>query len=173
MPEITRTITDEIDLDDSLTMEVSNYQPMYGSVALADRYFSEQLYGQPWEVQTLTNKQKALMTATRAIDNLRFAGRKTEESQVLEFPRNDDTTVPTEVQRATFEEALALLNGVQSNTEYDGLFVSSRGFGKVRTDYDFRSAPEHVVAGIASRAAWLLLQPFLAPARSINLRRRS
>lgn len=166
-------LNESLELDESLTMEVTNFQPMFGAVEGADRYFSEQLYGQLWETQSLDNKQKALMTATRNINNLRFAGRKNDDGQPLEFPRNGDTVVPEAIQRATYEEALALLKGIDPETEYGNLSVSSRVFGKVRTDYAARHAPEHVVAGIASRNAWILLQPFLDPARGVRLRRRS
>src|SRR4051812_15570588 len=91
MPEFTENPSDALGISESLTMQVSNYKPMFGSVEGADRYFSEQIYGQLWEVQSLTKKQQALMTATRNLNSLRFAGRKTDEGQPLEFPRNGGT----------------------------------------------------------------------------------
>lgn len=176
MPSIfTETLApDVLDLEDGFVVEATNYMPMYGSVIGANRYFSEQLYGQPWEIQTLTVMQKALMTATRNIDSLRFAGRKTVPGQPLEYPRNGDTLVPQAIQYATYEEALALLNGIETDTEAANLFVTSRVFGlRVRTDYDVAHSPEHVVAGIASFRAWKLLQPYLNPSRDLNIRRVS
>lgn len=174
MPEFDESMTDTLDFEDVFVVETTNFMPMYGSVIGANRYFSEQLYGQPWEVQTLDMQQKALMTATRNIDQLRFAGRKTDEGQPLEYPRNGDTSVPQAVQYATYEEALALLKGIETDTEAANLFVTSRVFGlRVRTDYDVAHSAEHVVAGIASFRAWKLLQPYLNPARGVKIHRVS
>lgn len=173
MPDST-LVPDVVTLDDDFVVECTNYMPMYGSVEGANRYFSEQLYGQLWSIQTLETMQKALMTATRAIDTLRFAGRKTHSGQPLEYPRNGDTEVPEALRRATYEEALALLKGIDPVTEAGSLFVVSRDFGrKVRTDYDVAHSAEHLVAGIASFRAWNLLKPFLNPAREVTLRRVS
>jgi hypothetical protein len=167
-------ILDEaLEPDDSLTMEVMGIIPMYGTIEGADRYFSEQLYGEFWETQTAEKKQKALITATRAIDLLNFAGSKTDDSQVLEFPRNGDTEVAEAIQRASYEEALARLRGIDPVTEAGNLHVSARVFGKLRTDYDNRSAPQHITHGIASYAAWKLVLPYLAQARGVKLRRGS
>lgn len=173
MPEFNEGMSDSLDLQESLIMEVSNYMPMYGSVAGADRYFSEQIYGELWTVSTLSNKQKALMTATRAIDNLRFYGEKTSTTQPLEFPRQGASEPPDNIQRACYEEALARLSGIDSDTEYDNLRVESRVFGKVRTDYDTRHAPVHITSGIVSKRAWDYLVPYLDPATSVRLRRWS
>lgn len=173
MPEFIVEFEDELDPTDTITMEVVGYMPIFGSVEGADRYFSECLYGHTWEILSLDTKQKALMTATRSIDNLRFTGSKTASDQPLQWPRNGDTEVPDAVRRATYEEALALANGADPNTEYDSIFVSSRVFGKVRTDYDRRTAPAWTLAGIVSQKTWILLRPFLNPTRTLRLRRES
>jgi hypothetical protein len=146
---------------------------MYGSLQGADRYFAELLYGQFWDGQSEFDKQRALVTATRQIDTLRFAGRKNTETQPLQYPRNDEEGVPEAIQRATYEEAFALLKGVETDTEFANTFVTSQAFGKIRTDYDARKSPEHIVAGIASHRAWLLLKPYLDQCREIRLRRGS
>lgn len=173
MPDFEETIEEAFDLDDTLTMEVVGFVPIFGSIEGADRYWSEQLNGQFWEVQSLDQKTRALITATRAINRLRFAGSKSVETQPLEYPRNGDATLPDELQQATYEEAVELLKGVDPTTEAGNIWVISRVFGKVRTDYDFRTAPIHVVHGIASFKAWQLLSPLLSPATGVRLRRRS
>jgi hypothetical protein len=117
MPEIDETLEDSLTLGESLTMEVSGFVPIFGSVEGADRYWSEMLNGQLWEVQSLDTKTKALVTATRAIDRLRFAGSKSDESQPLEYPRNGDATLPECLLQATYEEAMALLKGIDPSTE--------------------------------------------------------
>jgi hypothetical protein len=174
MPSYDVSMSEALVLQETLTFEVIGVVPYYGSLAGASRYFSEQIYGQLWEVTPPDNQEKALITATRAIDNLRFAGRKTDLVQPLEYPRNGDTEVPQNIQRACYEEALARLNGIDPDTEYGNLNVTSRVFGlRVRTDYDVRTAPAHIVAGIGSKRAWDLLIPYLDPARGVTLRRRS
>lgn len=173
MPEFIVSFEDELEPVDTITMEVTGLLTIFGSVEDADRYFSECLHGEPWEILSLDTKQKALKTATRSINNLRFTGSKTASDQPLQWPRNGDTEVPEAVRQATYEEALALANGADPNTEYDSIFVSSRVFGKVRTDYDRRTAPAWTLAGIVNQRAWILLRPFLNPSRTLRLRRES
>ena len=173
MPEINDDLSDSLTPSELLTAQVVGFVPIFGSIEGADRYFSERLDTQLWEIASEDTKKRALIQATRAINTLRFAGSKSDETQPLEWPRNGEETIPEVVQQATYEEAFALLKGADPDTEAGGLFVSSRVFGKVRTDYDFRTAPEHVVAGIASFRAWTLLKPCLSPARSVKLRRES
>lgn len=171
MPEINDSLDEAVSLSDSTTYEVTDYKPIYGSLAGADRYFSEKVDGEWWSVQTADKKTRALITATRAIDSLRFHGSQTDDTQPLMFPRNGDTEVPAGIQQAAYEEAFALLKGARPDTEYAGSFVTSRVFGKVRTDYDARTTPDHVVSGIVSHRAWLFLLPFLVRGDGVRLRR--
>jgi hypothetical protein len=171
MPEINDTLSDAVSTSDSMTYEVTDFRYIYGSVAAADRYFSEKVDGEFWSVQSADKKNRALITATRAIDNLRFHGEPTDATQPLSFPRNGDTESPAGIQQATYEEAFALLKGTKPDTEYAGSFVTARVFGKVRTDYDARTTPDHVVNGIASHRAWLLLLPFMVRGAGVKLRR--
>lgn len=173
MSEIVDAVSDSVVLTESLTMQVVGFVPIFGSVEGADRYWSEQLSGQLWEIQSLDTKTKALITATRAINRLRFAGSKSVETQPLEYPRNGEATLPDVLQQATYEEAMELLKGVDPSTEAGNIWVTRRAFGQVRTDYDFHTAPIHVVHGIASFKAWQLLSPLLSPATGVRLRRWS
>lgn len=174
MPDvIPDDIDDTLELEEELLNENAGFRPIYGSVEGANRYWSEQLGGQVWEITSEPDKLKALTSATRAIDNLNFNGTKNEPDQPLEFPRNGAEQVPQNIQYATYEEALALLNGVDPDTEAGNLRVTSRGFGSVRVNYDDRTAPHHVVAGIASYKAWQLLLPLIKPRLTLKLRRES
>jgi hypothetical protein len=173
MPEITETISESLDFTEGNIVEVIAEHPTYGTVQEADRYFGVLLHGELWERSTNIRKYKALVTATKQIDTLRFAGRKTDDSQSLEFPRFGDTGVPLAIRQATYEEALSLLKGVDPITEYDNLFVRSRGFGSLRTDYEPQNPSEHKKAGITSLRAWQLLLPYLKPALDLKLRRES
>lgn len=175
MPEINDTISDSLNLTEQMTMEVQGFVPVFGSEAGADRYFSERLDSQLWELANTDTRRKVLIQATRAINVLRFAGEKNVSTQPLEWPRNGEATIPETIMQATYEEALALLKGIDPDTEADNLNVTSRAFGKVRTDYEVRYAPrqQHIVAGIASAKAWQLLKQHLDPSTSLQLRRWS
>jgi hypothetical protein len=165
---------DTVDLAEQATYQITDHKPMYGDPSDASRYFSELLYGQLWEIASADNQSKALIQSTRIVDGLRFHGSKTDEAQVLQFPRNGDDFVPADVLHATYEVALALLKGVDPETELGNIFVETRAFGKVRTDYNYgRSGPEHIVAGIPSLRAWQLLKPYVNPALELKLTRKS
>jgi len=170
---ITETLSESLDFTEATIVEVIAEFPIYGTREEADRYFGVLLNGELWERTTPIRKYKALVSATQQINTLRFAGRKTDDSQALEFPRYGDAEVPLAIRQATYEEALSLLKGVDPTTEYDNLFVRSRGFGSLRTDYEPQNPPEHKKAGITSLRAWQLLLPYLKPALDLKLRRES
>ena len=166
--------TDSITFVESMTMEISSVPLIYGSIAGADRYFSEVLYGQLWSLTSLERKNKALVQATRMLESLPFYGNKAEETQALSFPRNSLTVTPVEVEQATYELANALLKGADAETERRQLFVKSRKFGRIQTDFDWANGvPEHIVAGIPCLEAWRLIRPYLSPNLSLTLRRGS
>jgi hypothetical protein len=167
------TLADTLTQSDSMTMEIQGFIPVYGDVVGADRYFSSLLYGQTWEVTDATQKSKALVQASGLIDTLRFAGSKTDYSHPMEFPRNGETVVPQAINEACYELALTLLKEIDPDTELDNLYVQSRYFGKLRTDYDCSSAPEHKLAGIPNLTAWRKLKPYLSPNLTLRLRRDS
>jgi hypothetical protein len=165
--------TESVDFTESLVVEIISEHPTYGSVQEADRYFGVLLHGELWERSTNIRKYKALVTATKQFDTLRYSGVKTSADQALEFPRFGQTTVPLAIRQACYEEALSLLKGVDPTTEYDNLFVRSRGFGSLRTDYEPQNPAEHKKAGITSLRAWQMLLPYLKPALDLKLRRES
>jgi hypothetical protein len=167
------TLTESIGFVEGTITEVISEHPTYGTVQEADRYFGVLLHGELWERTTPIRKYKALVSATKTIDTLRFAGRKTDDDQALEFPRYGQTSVPLAIRQAAYEEALSLLKGVDPTTEYDNLFVRSRGFGSLRTDYEPQNPPEHKKAGVTSLRAWQMLLPHLKPALDLKLRRES
>jgi len=171
MAELTGSSIDSVNLEESVVVSVVTPYNTFGTVTEADVYFGVMLHGEIWERQTPIRKYKALVSATQLVNDLRYAGRKTDESQMLEFPRNGATTVPLAIKQATYEVGLALLKGANVESEYNSLFVSSRGFGSVKTDFDTDSAPEHKKSGIPSLRAWQLLLPYLKPNTDLRLRR--
>jgi|WetSurMetagenome_2_1015567.scaffolds.fasta_scaffold64766_3 hypothetical protein len=164
---------------------------MYGSLVKANAYFLTRLHSEAWDNSNVTDQTKALYTATRIIDRLNYKGykhatyvvleaaeeyedvleedkRAAEASQELEFPRDSDTVVPSDIEWACFEIALALLDGVDPDVELENLGVTSQGYGGARISFNRDQQPiEHLLHGIPSAMAWRILKPFLRDSHAI------
>ncbi len=91
----------------------------YATRAEADAYFADRLYCSQWTGATNANKDAALITATRRIDEETFLGSKVTATQALKWPRVDvydedgipfDTeSIPERIKQATYIAALELL----------------------------------------------------------------
>lgn len=145
----------------------------YATVSEAQLYFDERLHTEAWDDSDDTTRNKALSQATRIIDRLNFLGDKTDSAQTLQFPRDGDTTVPDDIKHATSELALALLDGVNPDLEFENLFMVSQGYSSVRSSYDRSIKPPHVLAGIPSIAAWTFLKPYLRDPTQVDFYRTS
>ncbi len=87
----------------------------YATVSDADTYFNERVGGTEWAGST-DQKERALITATRRLDQESYEGLKVSEGQALKWPRywadNEDGTeyaenaIPTIVKYACYELAL-------------------------------------------------------------------
>lgn len=143
--------------------------PIYGTIERADGYFASVLHGMRWEDTTRTRKLQALVSATKRIDMLNFWGQKAVATQSLQFPRGTDTTVPVEIEHATYELALVLLKGIDPDTERDNLFRNSQVYGSVRTDYNRAAVPMHTANGIPSPTAWSLLLPYMEERKGLTI----
>lgn len=92
----------------TITLSGNDYDS-YVSVADADVYLAADLqYAAIWSTLTTDQKGQALITATRALDELSWLGEKTSSSQALEWPRSstgittvDDDAVPSDIVSAT------------------------------------------------------------------------
>ena len=135
----------------------------------ANTYFNERLNVQSWDEAEDDDKNRALIMATTAIDHLNFTGGKTDEDQVLQFPRYDDSSVPTEIEQATYECALALLDGVDIELEKETMNLTEQRIGGVKVGYDSIVPAEHIIAGIPSYKAWIFLRPFLRAPDDVEL----
>ena len=153
---------------------------MYITVAEANEYFNtNRLYKYAWLEATTANKTLALQEATDRIDRLRFSGWMVADDQGLEFPRYYDfeegpdgtEEIPASVEYATAEIALALLDGVDPELEFENMNVSSTAYSSVRMSRNMQDIPAHTAAGIPSALAWRYLLPYLSPARPIKLNR--
>lgn len=100
----------------------------YLTDAEADTYADERLRSTNWTSESDDDvKARALIQATRWLDNMDFVGERTTEAQALEWPRLEAYTkdgyeyatdaVPDVVKRATFELALRLLNDNAASTD--------------------------------------------------------
>jgi hypothetical protein len=145
----------------------------YATRTEAQAYFDERLNTDAWDDATEANQTKALAMSTKLIDRLNFVGEKTDEDQDNQFPRDNDTEVPNDIKNACSEIALALLDGVDPELEFENLAMVSQGYANVRSTYDRSFAQEHIVAGIPSVIAWRYLKPYLRDARAIDLSRVS
>lgn len=144
---------------------------IYGSLNDANNYFTNKLNGLMWTEASISDKTKALLQATRAIDRLNFIGEKTDSGQSLQFPRNDDDNIPVAIDIATYEEAYQILSGRDSEIEQNGSNVLSRSFASVRTAYDRSYIAENVRAGILSQVAWSYLVPYLRDPNTVHIDR--
>jgi hypothetical protein len=145
----------------------------YGTISRANVYFSRRLNTRSWDTAVYSDREAALIQATRTIDKLNFAGDKADSSQSLQFPRNNDAEVPIEIEFACYEIVLVLLDGYNQDQEIQTIGVLSESYSSVRTTYDGDFVAEHVRAGIPSIEAWEYLYPFLRDSRSVRISRVS
>jgi hypothetical protein len=161
----------------------------YLEVADANTYFADRLHSEVWDSASSEDRDKALKTATQAIERLRFHGQRhavyaavqaggdetailsAVASQPLEFPRDADEEVPQEILDAVCEEALALLDGKDPDQELEDLPAKAQGYSSVRVTMDRSFVQEHLNAGIVSPRAWRMLKPYLLESRSVKLHR--
>lgn len=145
----------------------------YINVTESDTYFAERLYVTAWHEASYTNKNIALIEASRRINHLRFGGSKADENQELEFPRDDDVTIPDDIKIAVAELAFSLLDGVDPDLEFENLRLISSQYGLMKATKDSTALPEHIKAGIPSYTAWRYLLPYLAKSSTVKLTRVS
>lgn len=139
----------------------------------AQVYFDGRLNTDAWDDSTDVEKDKSLIMSTNIIDRLNFSGMKAVEAQTLQFPRGTDVTIPADIQNATAEVALALLDGVDPQMEFENVFMTSQGYGGVRSSFDRSVKPPHLLAGVPSITAWTYLRPYLLDPLSIEMFRTS
>lgn len=132
----------------------------YIDIDTAQLYFDTRLHTEVWDESTFENQNKALVSATRIIDNLNFIGRKTDENQLFKFPRYPDTVIPNNIIYAVCEIALTLLDDIDMENEIDALKSIGFNYATLRTNYN-GIYPEHIMAGVPSAIAWRYLQPYL------------
>jgi len=140
----------------------------YLTIEEAQEYFDTVMNSQPWDLADNTLRSKALLCASRAIDNLAFTGYKTSSTQEHEFPRNGLTTIPQDILNACCDIANAFLDGYDPEKDFRSLRVVSQAFGQTRLTYN-ADARVHLAAGIPTMTAWRYLQPYLRDDQSVHV----
>lgn len=122
----------------------------------ANEYFSNRLHAEAWANAAESDKRKALVMATKAIDRQPLKGRKTDKEQPFAFPRFPDTEIPTVVKEACCEEALSLLergNSQRRKLQQEG--IQSFTLGNMSETYVAGAG-----RGLLSQEARELLNPW-------------
>lgn len=103
----------------------------YVTLEEANAYFNNRVDNDVWVATESTKKEAALITSTRLLDDMEWAGIVASETQLLAFPRigsyfdprlgyivSFDTSIPSQIKNATCELALHLLSneGLLSST---------------------------------------------------------
>lgn len=145
----------------------------YATVEYADTYLTVQIDTGVWSGADVTDKERALVTATVRIDALSgygagLRGCKADSEQPREFPRSPDSSIPDAVMRACCHEALALLEQAQDKTAagrqkaiQQG--VTSVSIGGVSESYAKLSDMQNGLRGcLLSDIAIDLIRPYLA-----------
>ena len=142
----------------------------YVTLAEANSYFETVPDSSTWTNKTDVQKNRALIAATREIDNLVFYGDRCDNGQALKFPRNnhevDDvelacTAVPNNIKYAQYELARALANdtdAITGNTGTAGV-PSEVKIGDLEVKYNKSSQSTGTVNNIFDVYPWL--QSFL------------
>ena len=133
----------------------------------ANDYFSLRLHSDPWDEASEQDQTKALTMATKIINKFAYIGDKTSLTQENEFPRDEETEVPTEIKEACCEIALKLLDEVDPDMEIENLNKVQSMFVNVRNNYDKSFIPSHKAVGVPSAQAWQLMLPYLRDSRDV------
>ena len=89
-------------------------QDSYVTVAEADEYNAIRPSNSTWAALSDSEKEQRLVAASDYLDSQYiFTGKKTDQNQPREFPRNGATEIPTAIKKAVFE--LALQDSLTSN----------------------------------------------------------
>jgi hypothetical protein len=138
----------------------------YVTLAEADSYFETTPDDSDWTNKTDDQKNRALISATRFIDDFEFYGERCTTTQALKWPRKEYkvdgveikcTFIPDEVKIATFELARALANNPSAlvgSKGTDGTYEEVK-LGDLEVKYNTQSQPSGLVNNILDIYPWL------------------
>lgn len=173
----------------------------YGSVSGGDTFFGARLHAYDWDKATPADKLAALIQASELIDQFDFIGQKAtvytlveasdddtdwttdtnraliqaaELEQPLEFPRDADSAVPTDIENAAYLIAKALLSGRDPDADLENLAVKQSQYGGVKTSYDRSgNTQEHIAHLIPSPQAFNLIRPYFRERNLFDVKKNS
>lgn len=99
----------------------------YATTSEADTYFTERMRSSAWSDEDTDDKERALISASRRIDEEDFMGSPAAETQALKWPREGVTldhvvisssVIPEIIKRATYELALQVLIGDDDSEDF-------------------------------------------------------
>ena len=144
----------------------------YVTLAEANSYFETSPDDSTWTNKTDDQKNRALISACRWIDDLNFYGDRCDESQALKWPRNnfqvDDvelacTLIPAKIKHAQFELARALANDPDAMTGNKGTegIAKEVEMGDLKVKYNEASLATGKANNVFDVYPWL--QSYLGP----------
>lgn len=148
----------------------------YADETYGTAYHGERLGTDFWDNASSADRVRALKEATRLMDLVPLVGQKYEEDQVREFPRDvdDDGVVPTEIQDACCEVALALLQGRTFDQLSSSIGIASESTGDASVSYTGDRgalALSDEFFGLPSPTAASLMAPWIEDTSNIDLTR--
>lgn len=85
------------------------YDDTFATLEFANSYFKNHPESDSWSSFADDKKAKALIFATKKVNNFNFVGNPKSTTQKLAFPRDFQPELPVEIQYAVCEEALTIL----------------------------------------------------------------
>ena len=138
----------------------------YVTLAEANTYFETVPDSTTWDDKTVDQKNRALIDATRWIDNLNFYGTRCDNGQALKFPRNNYkidnveltcSSIPNNIKYAQYELARLLANDTDAMTGVSGTEgnISEVKLGDIQVKYNTTSQGTGTVNNIMDKYPWL------------------
>lgn len=125
-----------------ITIGTTNYDS-YASVATADKYLAADYSASDWRDADDDTKGRALVTATRLLDRLTWAGSKTDSDQLQAWPRTGtgDSTIDEDiVPQRVIDASIILANDILTGSDVEGANsteqkIKSQKAGSVSIEY--------------------------------------
>jgi hypothetical protein len=136
-----------------------------------DDLLAERLNVSAWDNASDTDRTRAILQATNIIDQLNYIGEMTDSTQEHQFPRGGDSDIPEDIKKACAHITLALLDGIDPETELEALSMVSASYSNVRSTYDRSRPPSHILAGVPSVTAWRYILPFIRQPEAARISR--
>lgn len=144
----------------------------YTTLNEADDYFEFRFNSPLWQDADPATKNKLLITASRLLAHLNWAGDKTDADQALEFPRGGDTAIPDRIKHGVCEIAYALLDGRDVEYEQELVGYIKTGASGISADISPIAMDAARIHNIPSIMAWNYFRPFLRTGSEITLARK-